>query len=63
MPAILNPSDFSEWLDGSHDEALARVRPYDGAMTEQVATPAEYLAAATRLREPAQQGVVLFDHF
>lgn len=43
MPAILNPPDFTTWLDGSHDDALALVRPYDGAMTEQVATPADEL--------------------
>lgn len=43
MPAILNPSDFTTWLDGSHDEALALVRPFDGAMTEQVTTPPDAL--------------------
>lgn len=41
MPAILHPRDFNTWLDGTHDEALALVRPYDGAMTEQVATPTD----------------------
>ena len=41
MPAILNPRDFTAWLDGSHDVALALVRPFEGAMTEQVATPAD----------------------
>lgn len=44
MPAILHPRDFTTWLDGSHDEALALVKPYDGAMTEQVVTPADELA-------------------
>jgi putative SOS response-associated peptidase YedK len=39
MPAILDPGDFTTWLDGSHDEALALVRPYGGPMTEQVTTP------------------------
>jgi putative SOS response-associated peptidase YedK len=43
MPAILHPRDFTTWLDGSHDEALALVRPYDGPMTEQVATPTDEL--------------------
>lgn len=43
MPAILHPRDFTTWLDGSHEEALALVRPYDGAMTEQVATPSDEL--------------------
>lgn len=45
MPAILHPRDFTTWLDGSHDEALALVRPYDGPMIEQVATPSDELVA------------------
>lgn len=44
MPAILHPRDFTTWLDGSHDEALALVKPYDGPMIEQVATPIDELA-------------------
>ena len=43
MPAILHPRDFTTWLDGSQDEALALVRPYDGPMIEQVETPGDEL--------------------
>lgn len=39
MPVILHPTDFTTWLDGDNASALALVRPYDGAMREQVATP------------------------
>ena len=39
MPVILHRADLSQWLDGSADDALALVRPYDGKMLEQVATP------------------------
>jgi len=39
MPAILQPGDFTTWLDGEQAAALALVRPYDGEMREQVATP------------------------
>ena len=39
MPAILHPRDFVTWLDGSADEALALVRPFEGEMQHQVATP------------------------
>ena len=39
MPAILHPADFATWLDGDHAAALALVRPYDGEMCEQIATP------------------------
>lgn len=41
MPAIVDPCDFTTWLDGSHGEAQALVRPYEGPMIEQVATPSD----------------------
>ncbi|RSV27549.1 DUF159 family protein [Sphingomonas sp. ABOLH] len=39
MPAILHPRDFTTWLDGSHEDALKLVRPYEGEMSAQEATP------------------------
>lgn len=39
MPAILKPCDLLGWLDGSAEEALALVKPYDGEMAFQTATP------------------------
>lgn len=39
MPVILRPGDLLTWLDGSTEEALALVRPYDGPMHQQVETP------------------------
>ena len=39
MPAILHPRDFTTWLEAPHDEAMALIRPYDGEMRHQVATP------------------------
>ena len=39
MPAILHPRDFTAWLDGSYEDALKLVRPYEGEMSAQEATP------------------------
>lgn len=39
MPVILHPRDFTVWLDGPHDAALALVRPYDGPLSHQIETP------------------------
>lgn len=39
MPVIVAPTDWHYWLEGTKDEALALIRPYDGAMFEQRATP------------------------
>ena len=43
MPVILRPRDHLQWLDGSPEEARSLVKPYDGDMVQQVATPSENL--------------------
>jgi len=39
MPVILRPPDLLSWLDGSVDEAVALVKPYEGALKFQFETP------------------------
>lgn len=43
MPAILQPTAFTTWLDGSLDEATELIRPYAGAMVRQEETPPDNL--------------------
>lgn len=43
MPAILPPTAFTTWLDGSLEEATALVQPYAGAMVRQEETPRDDL--------------------
>ncbi|MBV1692556.1 SOS response-associated peptidase [Novosphingobium sp. G106] len=39
MPAILRPEDWDAWLEGDAKTAKALIRPYDGPMVVQDATP------------------------
>jgi len=39
MPVILPPAAHSPWQGGTADEARALIKPYEGRMTQQVATP------------------------
>lgn len=39
MPVIIKPEDRDQWLDGADVEARELIRPYNGPMIEQVATP------------------------
>lgn len=39
MPAILRPTEWDQWLEGTAEEAAALVRPYTGTMRVQFHTP------------------------
>ena len=59
---MLEPESVMSWLQATHEEALALIRPFEGAQARTLAAPKARAPAVHTTRSPtAPKGVSLFD--